>query len=172
MLAIHNEEVKRRNEFKDQYEYHFLMQLFPGMEDLPPPFATNAPAIFDETLPKITADDVERLKNQLPDLADYLELSESSSAANFFEMKSFVKRAAELVGDGDVDSAVESGDAKSGLDVANENIDNLKAVDENLVQVDNLNKNSNVDRNIVNNATSEPCLTTAHGLPHLKDIDR
>ncbi|KAJ8961272.1 hypothetical protein NQ318_008957 [Aromia moschata] len=67
LLTIHNEEVTRRKEFQAQYEGHFLNSLFPGMGDLPPSFATQAPAIFDSNLPKITEEDVERLRRELPD---------------------------------------------------------------------------------------------------------
>jgi RB1-inducible coiled-coil protein 1 len=53
LLAIHNEEVARRRDFQSQFEGHFLSTLFPGMEDLPPPFATQAPAPFDLELPQV-----------------------------------------------------------------------------------------------------------------------
>jgi len=53
LLAIHNEEVARRKDFQGQFEGHFLSTLLPGMEDLPPPFATQAPSSFDLDLPKV-----------------------------------------------------------------------------------------------------------------------
>ena len=53
LLAIHNEEVARRRDFQSQFEGHFLSTLLPGMEDLPPPFATQAPSPFDLDLPKV-----------------------------------------------------------------------------------------------------------------------
>lgn len=53
LLAIHNEEVARRKDFQGQFEGHFLSTLLPGMEDLPPPFATQAPSPFDLDLPKV-----------------------------------------------------------------------------------------------------------------------
>ncbi|KAJ4442191.1 hypothetical protein ANN_12057 [Periplaneta americana] len=56
LLAVHNEEVARRKDFQSQFEGHFLNTLFPGMEDLPPPFATQAPSPFDLGLPKSYSD--------------------------------------------------------------------------------------------------------------------
>lgn len=52
-MAIYNEEVMRRHDFASQFEGHFLSTLFPGMDDLPPPFAIQAPSIFDSSLPAL-----------------------------------------------------------------------------------------------------------------------
>lgn len=56
LCAIHSEEVARRKTFQEQFEGHFLNTLFPGLEDSPPPFATQAPALFDAKLPKVMYD--------------------------------------------------------------------------------------------------------------------
>nr|CAI5837016.1 unnamed protein product [Callosobruchus analis] len=69
LLTIHNEEVTRRKEFQSQFDGHFLNALFPGMDDLPPSFATQAPSMFDTALPKITQEDIDRLKKGNPDVA-------------------------------------------------------------------------------------------------------
>jgi RB1-inducible coiled-coil protein 1 len=53
LLGVHSEEIKRRREFQSKFEGHFLNTLFPGLEDTPPPFATQAPSIFDNGLPKV-----------------------------------------------------------------------------------------------------------------------
>lgn len=140
--------MTRRKEFQAQFEGHFLTSLFPGMEDLPPSFATQAPSMFDSTLPKITVDDVDRLKKELPDLADNLNVPDTSAITNFFLIKSLVKK-------------------------EEEKADETVAVEEKLVQaVSDVGLASNLDHNLLKGTGSEPCLTTAHGLPHLKDLDR
>lgn len=53
LLTVHNEELERRREFQNKFDGHFLSSLFPGLEDLPPPFATQAPSTFDSSLPKV-----------------------------------------------------------------------------------------------------------------------
>lgn len=53
LLTVHNEEITRRREFQSKFEGHFLNNLFPGLEDLPPSFATQAPTVFDNGLPKV-----------------------------------------------------------------------------------------------------------------------
>ncbi|VEN38250.1 unnamed protein product [Callosobruchus maculatus] len=88
LLTIHNEEVTRRKEFQSQFDGHFLNALFPGMDDLPPSFATQAPSMFDTGLPKITQEDIDRLKKELPDLADNLNVPDTTAVTNFFLTKS------------------------------------------------------------------------------------
>jgi len=53
MMSQHSDEVAKRKNFQCQIEGHFLNQLFPGLEDIPPAFATRAPPIFDYNLPKV-----------------------------------------------------------------------------------------------------------------------
>lgn len=55
LLAVYNEEFEKRREFQSQFEGHFLQSLFPGFEDNPPPFATQAPAPFDVNLPEVSS---------------------------------------------------------------------------------------------------------------------
>ena len=88
LLAIHNEEVARRKDFQSQFEGHFLNTLFPGMEDLPPPFATQAPLAFDLGLPKLTMEDIERLQSQLPELTFTVSGPDLESITQFFLVKS------------------------------------------------------------------------------------
>lgn len=54
LLNIYNDEVMKRQEFTSTFDGHFLSALFPGIEDMPPPFATEAPSIFDSSLPNLT----------------------------------------------------------------------------------------------------------------------
>ncbi|KAF4524772.1 hypothetical protein B566_EDAN014466, partial [Ephemera danica] len=81
---IHREETARRQAFQTQFEGHFLHSLFPGLNDVPPPFATQAPPEFDTALPELTAEDVASLKEQLPELASALPESNDASLAHFF----------------------------------------------------------------------------------------
>lgn len=53
MMARHSDEIAKRKNFQSQFEGHFLNPLFPGLDDMPPPFATQAPSIFDYNLPKV-----------------------------------------------------------------------------------------------------------------------
>lgn len=53
MMSRHSDEIAKRKNFQSQFEGHFLTPLFPGLEDMPPPFATQAPQIFDHNLPKV-----------------------------------------------------------------------------------------------------------------------
>ncbi|XP_043287529.1 RB1-inducible coiled-coil protein 1 isoform X1 [Venturia canescens] len=88
LLTVHSEEIARRREFQNKFEGHFLNTLFPGLEDTPPPFATQAPNVFDSGLPKLTVDDMESLKDQLPDLADSIATPDLNTITQFFLSKS------------------------------------------------------------------------------------
>ena len=55
----HEEEFNLRTNFHAKLKKHFLSKMFPGMEDLPPAFATERPENFDKQLPVITLKDVE-----------------------------------------------------------------------------------------------------------------
>ncbi|CAL4073795.1 unnamed protein product [Meganyctiphanes norvegica] len=69
-------EVSTRKQFLQQFSQHFLVSLFPGLDDLPPNFATQAPDKFDDTLPKLTPENIEDLRKILPELASLLVLGE------------------------------------------------------------------------------------------------
>lgn len=56
LLAIHNEELVRRQSFREMFDGHFLNNLFTGMHDVPPAFAIEAPEAFDSNLPELTVD--------------------------------------------------------------------------------------------------------------------
>ncbi|XP_014238594.1 RB1-inducible coiled-coil protein 1 isoform X2 [Trichogramma pretiosum] len=88
LRSVHNEEVERRNTFMVRFGTHFLTPLFPGLEDIPPPFATVAPPSFDTNLPKLTAEDIELLKRLVPDLADSVATPDLNSITQFFLSKS------------------------------------------------------------------------------------
>lgn len=88
LLTVHSEELARRREFQSKFDGHFLNTLFPGLEDTPPPFATQAPSVFDGGLPKLTVDDIELLRSQLPDLALTVSSPDLDSITQFFLSKS------------------------------------------------------------------------------------
>lgn len=114
------------------------------MADLPPSFATQAPSIFDSSLPKITVDDIELLKKEIPDLTENLTVPDLSNI-NFFMVKS----------------------VKNELDKVDD-----RGVEEKLVQVvSDVGLSSNLDQNLLKPADSETCVTVP-SLTHIKDIDR
>ncbi|XP_063918361.1 RB1-inducible coiled-coil protein 1 isoform X3 [Zophobas morio] len=149
MFTLYNDEVARRKDFQAQIDGHFLSSLFPGMDDVPPNFATQAPSMFDSGLPKLSEEDIHGLKETLPDMADYLHIPDTSAVTNYFMLK----------------------DAKEDLD---KNVD--KTVEDKLIEVvAEAGLSSNLDQNIlkaIDNEPQEPQQTTSHGLPHLKDLDR
>ncbi|CAH1183184.1 unnamed protein product [Phaedon cochleariae] len=144
LLTIHNDEVARRRQFQSQFDGHFLTSLFPGMDDLPPSFATQAPPTFDSALPRIAEADVERLKHELPDLADNLNVPDSSAIENFFLIKSMVRKEEEE----EEGPVVEEGGEKGVAGDSDRSKDAVVGGGEVVFPV------------------------TAHGLPHLKDLDR
>ncbi|KAL1124093.1 hypothetical protein AAG570_001863, partial [Ranatra chinensis] len=95
LCAVHSEEVARRKHFQSQFEGHFLSTLFPGLEDSPPPFATQAPQLFDSNLPKLSVEDIESLRNKLPDLALSLSIPDLTSITQFFLNRSVTNLKAE-----------------------------------------------------------------------------
>ncbi|XP_056637199.1 RB1-inducible coiled-coil protein 1 isoform X2 [Diorhabda sublineata] len=154
LLAIYNEEVTRRKEFRSQFQGHFLNVLFPGMEDLPPNFATQAPPMFDMSLPPITQEDIDTLKTEIPDLADKLNVPDTKSYTNFFLLNSLTRKEEETEDT-----------------VGNEEA--LKAVEEKLIQaVNDVGLASDLDKDILRCTGSEPCLTTAVGITQHKELDK
>ncbi|CAH0749126.1 unnamed protein product [Diatraea saccharalis] len=87
LLKIHDEEVGRRQEFNTLFEGHFLRSLFPGMTELPPSFATQAPPVFDARLPKLTEVDVEFISNAFPQLASDVPSYDMESIVKFFRQR-------------------------------------------------------------------------------------
>uniref|UniRef100_A0A224Z7I7 RB1-inducible coiled-coil protein 1 n=1 Tax=Rhipicephalus zambeziensis TaxID=60191 RepID=A0A224Z7I7_9ACAR len=70
---LHLLEVQARKDFNSQFSKHFLHALFPGMDDLPPPFATRNPKSFDDNLPLLSAEDLEVLRKALPEMSELLQ---------------------------------------------------------------------------------------------------
>ncbi|GBP23114.1 RB1-inducible coiled-coil protein 1 [Eumeta japonica] len=93
LLKIHNEEIVRRQEFNSLFHGHFLKSLFPGTNELPPAFATQAPAIFDGNLPKLEEKDVEFISNMFPELTESVPLYDMEYVVNFFRQRGFESEA-------------------------------------------------------------------------------
>ncbi|KAH8295084.1 hypothetical protein KR018_007061 [Drosophila ironensis] len=81
---LHSEELRRRQEFNECFDGHFLNILFPGMGDMPPAFANEHPLSFDTRLPPLSRSDMELLSSQLPELAAQLELPDMQPVIDFF----------------------------------------------------------------------------------------
>ncbi|XP_054281872.1 RB1-inducible coiled-coil protein 1 isoform X3 [Macrosteles quadrilineatus] len=88
LCAVHSEEVARRQNFQSQFDGHMLNTLFPGLEDSPPPFATQAPESFDTKLPKITIEDLELLKEKVADYALTVSMPDLNAITQFFASRS------------------------------------------------------------------------------------
>lgn len=107
MLTIYNEEVLRRQDFKNDFDGHFLTTLFPGIDDIPPKFATDAPSVFDCSLPNLSKDgkkietiknflsfllnqnftDLSELDNFLPELTKKIQLPNLDAVVEFFSFR-------------------------------------------------------------------------------------
>ncbi|CAG5056660.1 unnamed protein product, partial [Parnassius apollo] len=87
LQKIHEEEVNRRQDFNSLFDGHFLKNLFPGMSDLPPTFATQAPPAFDARLPKITDEDVQLISNTFQELAQDVPHYDMEAAVKFFQQR-------------------------------------------------------------------------------------
>lgn len=88
LMTIHNEEVMRRHDFTSQFEGHFLSTLFPGMDDMPPSYAIQAPSIFDSSLPVLSKQDLQELSRFLPELTEQIQLPNIDSVIDFFSSRS------------------------------------------------------------------------------------
>lgn len=134
--------MTRRKEFQSQFEGHFLNSLFPGMDDLPPTFATQAPSVFDSSLPNITAEDMQTLKTALPEMAERLSVPDLSAILKFFDSK---------------------------LDSKFDKEENIGVIQKLVQEVQDLRFSANAEQSMLKE--NESCLI-APSLPHLKDLDR
>ena len=80
--AIHAEELKTRHIFQEKLNKHFLSTMFKGMDDVPPPFATQEPEPFDLNLPNLSLSDLESLRSQLPELAESLSVPDRKTLSS------------------------------------------------------------------------------------------
>ncbi|ENN70195.1 hypothetical protein YQE_13075, partial [Dendroctonus ponderosae] len=141
-LTIYNEEVTRRKDFNALFDGHFLSALFPGMSDIPPTFATEAPTMFDAQLPNVSAEDIEKLRKQVPDFIENLIVPDMSHVANFF--------AGKVSGKEKVD-------------------DIFRGIEDKLIQaVSDVGLASQLDQNMLK-TSSESCLVSAPGVSVPKD---
>ncbi|CAG9768398.1 unnamed protein product [Ceutorhynchus assimilis] len=146
-MTIHNEELTRRKEFGSQFDGHFLNALFPGMGDVPPAFAIEAPSVFDAKLPNISEEDIEKLKKLVPDFAENLTVPDMNHIISFFMGKISATKGKE------------------------DKVDDAKGVEDKLIQaVSDVGLASYLDKNLLKaTGGSEPCLVSAPGLQHCKD---
>lgn len=84
LLAIYNDECTRRHEFRPLFDGHFLANLFPGMEDMPPKYAVEAPSLFDAGLPVLTKADLQKVSDEVTKI----ELPDLSAVIEFFQTRS------------------------------------------------------------------------------------
>lgn len=71
---LRRDELARRKEFDRFFHRHFLNALFPGLDDIPPSFATKCPDPFDGHLPLLTEKDISILVDEVPQLMDSLRI--------------------------------------------------------------------------------------------------
>ncbi|VVC27128.1 Hypothetical protein CINCED_3A022427 [Cinara cedri] len=88
MISRHSDEIAKRKNFQSLFDGHFLNPLFPGLEDMPPPFATQAPQLFDYNLPKLCLEDLDTLIKQLPQIARLTSVPNFNAITRFFLSKS------------------------------------------------------------------------------------
>ncbi|XP_035228857.1 RB1-inducible coiled-coil protein 1-like isoform X2 [Stegodyphus dumicola] len=74
-FKTYDKEVSLRKSFNSEESKNMVDNLFPGMDDLPPPFAIECPQPFDQNLPNIVKEDLEWLTLQFPELSHFCEVS-------------------------------------------------------------------------------------------------
>ena len=79
---LYTEEVNTRSSFQEKLNKHFLATMFQGMEDLPPDFAVQPPEPFDASLPRITLQDLEKLRADFPTLAESLSVPDRTTLSS------------------------------------------------------------------------------------------
>lgn len=88
LLEIYNDECTKRHEFSSLFDGHFLVNLFPGMEDMPPKYAVEPPSLFDYSLPALTKADLLELSTKVSDDVTKIEFPDLSAVIEFFQSRS------------------------------------------------------------------------------------
>lgn len=88
LLGIYNEECTKRHEFTALFDGHFLANLFPGMEDMPPKYAVEPPSLFDSSLPVLTKSDLLELSTKVSSDVTKIEFPDLSAVIEFFQSRS------------------------------------------------------------------------------------
>lgn len=88
LLSIYNDECSKRLEFSALFDGHFLVNLFPGMEDMPPKYAAEPPSLFDSSLPVLTKADLQDLSSRVSDGVTKIEFPDLSAVIEFFQSRS------------------------------------------------------------------------------------
>uniref|UniRef100_A0A182S9F3 Uncharacterized protein n=1 Tax=Anopheles maculatus TaxID=74869 RepID=A0A182S9F3_9DIPT len=131
LMAIHNEEVARRQEFSSVFEGHFLSTLFPGMNDMPPSYAIQAPSVFDSSLPALDKQDLEELSRHLPELTEKIPLPNIASVIDFFQTRSVEQQQLQQQNEGsgaDKDDASVRSKGNATASSSNENVESASNV--------------------------------------------
>ncbi|KAK9872246.1 hypothetical protein WA026_017047 [Henosepilachna vigintioctopunctata] len=147
LSKIHNEEVTRRNDFKSKFEGHFINILFPGMRDQPPGYGIYQPAQFDIELPELTQEDIEFLKAEVPEMIEYLSVTDPSYSTYNSLFKSLLH--------------IE-------YDKGKEDIPPQIILKDAMVQ----SEISDYVRKNISKAMKDTSFINVHGLPYLKDLDK
>lgn len=79
---LHKKEVEVRTQFQEKLETHFLSSMFPGLDELPPDFATESPREFDVCLPRISLQDLENLRTEFPSIAESLSMPDRTTLSS------------------------------------------------------------------------------------------
>ena len=82
---IYEKETDLRAQFQEQVSSHFLTMLFSGLNDEFPQFFLKQMPKFDEQLVEISADDLNRLKEVLPKLKEFVEQLENRDYIDYMD---------------------------------------------------------------------------------------
>ncbi|KAF0288998.1 RB1-inducible coiled-coil protein 1 [Amphibalanus amphitrite] len=74
--AVHTAETAARARFAATFRSHFFRSVFPGLEQVPPPFAAVCPTDYDARLPVLGDQHVQWLREAVPELAHLLDVPE------------------------------------------------------------------------------------------------
>ncbi|KAL5281517.1 RB1CC1 family protein [Megaselia abdita] len=86
--TLNSAEINRRKLFNAMFENHFLVNLFPGMEDVPPRFTPEIPIKLDCNLPKITQSDINLLTSLIPNTSvEIIEPFNLEYLKQFFDIR-------------------------------------------------------------------------------------
>lgn len=80
---IYEKETGLRAQFQEQVSNHFLTMLFSGLNDEFPQFFLKQLPKFDEQLVEISADDLNRLKQVMPKLKEFVEQLENKDYTEY-----------------------------------------------------------------------------------------
>ncbi|XP_044742311.1 RB1-inducible coiled-coil protein 1 isoform X2 [Chrysoperla carnea] len=151
LTSIHSEELMRRTDFHAEFEEHFLNALFTGLTDMPPPYATEPPPLFDCNLPLLSMEDIDMVKEKIPEIAEKIKIPDFAAFTQFFQSKSL-----------------------SGVKFEERGVGDDRCIEDRLVQaVADAGLGSVLDRGLLRPTDSQISGASSHlAHHHLKDFDR